>query len=201
MIPDLVNVVLFISFTDFNKLTDNELKAICLKYKIIDPQKINLCQRSKLLEVIKKWLEYKLKNYGQRRNSINGNLQKNQLNYSNNSSPPKPEYDNRQRRLSQPITSNEIKNASAVKATCILDNGRSLNVSQLSSLIKESSFVIANDTGPAHMAAHLNVRGITLFGKHTTAYKVSIERENFKAVQVEDLNKLSPEKIFEKINI
>ena len=96
---------------------------------------------------------------------------------------------------------NEIKNASAVKATCILDNGRSLNVSQLSSLIKESSFVIANDTGPAHMAAHLNVRGITLFGKHTTAYKVSIERENFKAVQVEDLNKLSPEKIFEKINI
>ena len=91
---------------DFNKLTDNELKGICLKYKIIDPQKINLCQRSKLLEIIKKWLEYKLKNYGQRRNSINGNLQKNQLNYSNNSGPPKPEYDNRQRRLSQPITLN-----------------------------------------------------------------------------------------------
>ena len=52
--------------------------------------------------------------------------------------------------------------------------------------IKDSSFVIANDTGPAHMAAHLGVKGLTLFGSHTTAYKVSIERENFKAIQVND---------------
>jgi ADP-heptose:LPS heptosyltransferase len=66
-------------------------------------------------------------------------------------------------------------------------------------LIKESSFVIANDTGPAHMTAHLGVKGLTLFGKHTTAFKVSIERENFKAIQVDDLNKLSPGKVFEKI--
>ena len=74
-----------------------------------------------------------------------------------------------------------------------------MNISQLSSLIKKSSFVIANDTGPAHMAAHLNVKGLTLFGSHTTAKKVSIERVNFKAIQVSDLNKLSAEKVFEKI--
>ena len=49
------------------------------------------------------------------------------------------------------------------------------------------------------MAAHLNAKGLTLFGKHTTAFKVSIERENFKAIQVSDLNKLSAEKVFEKI--
>ena len=79
-----------------------------------------------------------------------------------------------------------------------MDDERILNIPQLSSLIKGSSFVIANDTGPAHMAAHLNAKGITLFGKHTTAFKVSIERENFKAIQVDDLNKLSPEKVFEK---
>ena len=41
-------------------------------------------------------------------------------------------------------------------------------------------------------------RSLTLFGSHTTAYKVSIERENFKAIQVADLNKLTPEKVFEK---
>ena len=69
------------------------------------------------------------------------------------------------------------------------------------SKIKESSFVIANDTGPAHMTAHLGVKGLTLFGKHTTAFKVSIERENFKAIQVDDLNKLSPGKVLEKILI
>ena len=49
------------------------------------------------------------------------------------------------------------------------------------------------------MAAHLNVKGLTLFGKHTTAFKVSIERENFKAIQVEDLNNLSAEKVFERL--
>ena len=51
------------------------------------------------------------------------------------------------------------------------------------------------------MAAHLNVKGLTLFGSHTTAKKVSIERDNFKAIQVSDLNKLSAEKVFEKINL
>ena len=96
---------------------------------------------------------------------------------------------------------NEIKDSNKINALSILDNGKALNISQLASLIKESSFVLANDTGPAHMAAHLGVRGITLFGSHTTAYKVSIERENFKAVQVNDLSKLSPEKVFEKIKL
>ena len=95
----------------------------------------------------------------------------------------------------------EIIEANQINAICILDNGRALDISQLSSLISDSSFVIANDTGPAHMAAHLNAKGITLFGQHTTAAKVSIERDDFKAIQVSDLLKLSAEKVLEKILI
>ena len=93
----------------------------------------------------------------------------------------------------------EIEDAKEINALCILNNGKALNISRLSSLIKDSSFVVANDTGPAHMAAHLNAKGLTLFGSHTTAHKVSIERENFKAIQVNDLTKLSPQKVFERI--
>ena len=93
----------------------------------------------------------------------------------------------------------EIGEAKNINALSLLDNGRALNISQLTSLIKESLFVVANDTGPAHIAAHVGVKGLTLFGKHTTAYKVSIERENFKAIQVHDLSKLSPEKVFKRI--
>ena len=93
----------------------------------------------------------------------------------------------------------EIKNSKEINATCVLNNEKALDISELSSLIKESSFVIANDTGPAHMAAHLNAKGLTLFGSHTTARKVSIERENFKAIQVSELNKLSSNKVFEKL--
>ena len=95
----------------------------------------------------------------------------------------------------------EINDAKDINALCILDNGKALDISQLSSLIKDSSFVIANDTGPAHMTAHLGTKGLTLFGSHTTAYKVSIERENFKAIQVNDLAKLSTDKVLEKINL
>ena len=95
--------------------------------------------------------------------------------------------------------SSEIGDAKDINALALLDNGRALDISQLTSLIKGSSFVIANDTGPAHIAAHVGSSGLTLFGKHTTAYKVSIERENFKAIEVTDLNNLSAEKVFERL--
>ena len=92
---------------------------------------------------------------------------------------------------------NEIDKTKEINAISILKENKSLDISELATLIKDSSFVVANDTGPAHMAAHLGAKGLALFGSHTTAYKVSIERENFKAIQVTDLNKLSPEKVFE----
>jgi len=96
---------------------------------------------------------------------------------------------------------NELNDAKEFDAICVLNDEKALDITQLSSLITNSSFIIANDTGPAHMAAHLNVKGITLFGSHTTAHKVSIEREKFKPIQVEDLKKLSAEKVFEKIKL
>ena len=93
----------------------------------------------------------------------------------------------------------EIDDAKDIYALALLDNGRALDISQLTTLIKESSFVVANDTGPAHITAHVGAKGLTLFGQHTTAYKVSIERENFKAIEVTDLNNLSAEKVFERL--
>jgi ADP-heptose:LPS heptosyltransferase len=94
----------------------------------------------------------------------------------------------------------EINDAKDINALALLDNGKALDIYQLTSLIKDSSFVVANDTGPAHIAAHVGAKGLTLFGKHTTAYKVSIERENFKAIEVSDLNNLSAEKVFERLS-
>ena len=93
----------------------------------------------------------------------------------------------------------ELDDAKEINGEILLDNGRALDIFQLTSIIKESSFIIANDTGPAHIAAHVGAKGLTLFGKHTTAYKVSIERENFKVIEVTDLKNLSAEKVFEKL--
>ena len=94
----------------------------------------------------------------------------------------------------------EIRDAKNINALCVLDNGKALNISQLSGLIKDSLFVVANDTGPAHITAHLGSKGIALFGSHTTPFKVSIERENFKSIQSPELSKLSPEKVFERLS-
>ena len=95
---------------------------------------------------------------------------------------------------------NEIRDASNINAISILDNDKALDISQLASLIKDSSFVVSNDTGPAHIAAHLGAKGLALYGAHTTAFKVSIERENFKAIQAPELSKLSAEKVFERLS-
>ena len=72
---------------------------------------------------------------------------------------------------------NEIKDAKNINALCILDNGKALNISQLSGLIKDSSFVVANDTGPAHITAHLGSKGIALFGSHTQLLLKSVLKE------------------------
>ena len=111
----------------------------------------------------------------------------------------KNKYGNKYKIVTAPGPS-EINEAKNINASALLDNGKALNISQLTSLIKDSTFVVANDTGPAHITAHTGTKGLTLFGKHTTAYKVSIERENFKVIEVTDLNNLSAEKVFERLS-
>ena len=70
---------------------------------------------------------------------------------------------------------------------------------ELAGLITKASYVIANDTGPAHMAAHLGQKGTVFFGHHTTPQKVSIETDKFKAITTDDLNSLSAEKVYSEI--
>jgi len=93
----------------------------------------------------------------------------------------------------------EIDQCKSLGLDVVLDNGKSTNLMQLSKVIKDSVYVISNDTGPAHIAAHLGCKGLAIFGHHTSPKKVSIETEKFKAIQFEDLNHLKPETIFEKV--
>ena len=94
---------------------------------------------------------------------------------------------------------NEIKESKSLNALTVLDNGKALSLNQLISLIKDASFVIANDTGPAHICAHMNKPGLVLFGSHTSAYKVSIESEKFKSISVKDLKLLKTVTVMEEI--
>ena len=90
----------------------------------------------------------------------------------------------------------EIEEAKSLDIKIAVNNNLPLNFFELASLIKKSHLVIANDTGPAHMAAHLGARGFALFGPHTTPEKVSIEREKFIALQTMDLKSLFADRVY-----
>ena len=90
----------------------------------------------------------------------------------------------------------EIEEAKSFNIRVALSNNLALDFFELASLIKKSHLVIANDTGPAHMAAHLGAKGFALFGPHTTPEKVSIEREKFIALQTTDLKSIFADRVY-----
>ena len=93
----------------------------------------------------------------------------------------------------------EIEEATRLKAKVVLENNKSVSIKTLVSLIDRAKFIVTNDTGPAHIASHLDKKGIALFGSHTTAKKVSIENFNFKALSVKDLKDLDVETVLSEI--
>jgi ADP-heptose:LPS heptosyltransferase len=94
---------------------------------------------------------------------------------------------------------NEIKEAISYDAKVVLDENKSVNIKILISLINKAKLIVANDTGPAHIASHLDKKGLVLFGSHTTAKKVSIESYNFKPLSVKNLKDLNVETVLSKI--
>ena len=93
----------------------------------------------------------------------------------------------------------KIEEANKLNGKVVLDDNKSINIKTLVSLINRAKFVIANDTGPAHIASHLDRKGLVLFGNHTTANKVSIENRNFKALSVQNLKDLTVETVLNEI--
>ena len=96
---------------------------------------------------------------------------------------------------------NEIEKAKNLNANIILNNGKALDIIELISLIKEASYVVSNDTGPAHISSHLNKKGLVLFGSHVSPNKVSIGENNMKALEVKNLKDLKVETVINKMKI
>ncbi len=93
----------------------------------------------------------------------------------------------------------EIEEAKGLNANIVMNNEQPINIKMLISLIDGSKFVISNDTGPAHIASHLKKKGLVLFGRHTSAKKVSIESSIFKALSVKNLADLDVDTVMREI--
>ena len=94
---------------------------------------------------------------------------------------------------------NEFNEATNLNAKIVMDSEKAINIKMLVSLINDAKFIIANDTGPAHIASHLKKKGLVLFGSHTSAKKVSIETSDFKSISVQNLNDLNVDTVMNEI--
>lgn len=94
----------------------------------------------------------------------------------------------------------EILEANTLPAINILDNEKPTTFTQLISIINNASFVITNDTGPAHIAAHAQCPGIVIMGCKCSAQKIGLLTERFRAIEFDgELDKLSPNEVYTQI--
>jgi ADP-heptose:LPS heptosyltransferase len=72
---------------------------------------------------------------------------------------------------------------------------------ELAGVMKRAAFIVGNDTGPSHLASHLNMPGLALFGPHTTAERTGIEREKFTAIEVAQLSNLPVARVLDEVHL
>ena len=94
----------------------------------------------------------------------------------------------------------EYEKARNYDVKILMNNKDHTNFFQLSKILAGSKYVISNDTGPAHLAAHLGCKGLAIFGSHTSPEKVSIQTDNFHSISSKNLYELTPETVIEKID-
>ena len=76
---------------------------------------------------------------------------------------------------------------------------KNLDWFQLTGVIKNSCFIVGNDSGPSHIASCLNKKGFALFGPSTSAKRSELKRGNFEILEVKDLKLLSADEVLKKI--
>lgn len=69
----------------------------------------------------------------------------------------------------------------------------------LAGIVKKSGFVIGNDTGPTHIAAHVGARGLALYSGHTRPEATGIQHSQFHTMESEDLADLDIDSVWNKV--
>ena len=94
----------------------------------------------------------------------------------------------------------EILTAKKYKVKLCLHKGKATNFFQLAKILVGAKYVISNNTGPAHLAAHLGCKGLALIGKPFKSENLGIETDNFSAIFSENLGDIQVNDVIEKID-
>ena len=90
---------------------------------------------------------------------------------------------------------NEVEEAKKYKVNIILNNSKPINIIELISLIKNSSYVISNDTGPGHIAALSKVNTLWLALDNSVTKANLSYRENSHMLLKEKMEDLSVKEV------
>ena len=93
----------------------------------------------------------------------------------------------------------ELATADAMPGKVLKGPRGYLNWFELAGVLQGAAFAVGNDTGPSHLASHLGVPGLALFGPHTTAERTGIKRPNFGVIEVGDLSELPVDRVMSAI--
>jgi ADP-heptose:LPS heptosyltransferase len=97
--------------------------------------------------------------------------------------------------------SDELNLAAKIPSIMLRGPHGFINWFELAGVMKQAAFIIGNDTGPSHLAAHLGVPGIAIFGPHTPANSTSIEREKFTVIETMHLPALSVKQVLYAVRL
>lgn len=71
---------------------------------------------------------------------------------------------------------------------------------ELATILNNAHFVIGNDTGPSHIASCLGRPGLALFGPTTSVQRSELQRGEFCALQVNNLNELGVHEVLQYVS-
>jgi len=94
----------------------------------------------------------------------------------------------------------EMELSRLIGGTMLLnDDGSFLDMFKLAGILRKASFVVGNDTGPTHIAVHLQVPGLALFSRHIPAAFSGIQHGRFNWIEKPDLHDLSVSEVMQHL--
>jgi len=81
----------------------------------------------------------------------------------------------------------------------VLTGNNFLDWFDFAGILNGAEFVVGNDTGPSHIAAHLDRPGLALFSSHTSAEATGILTRRMMEIEVDDLSVLTVDTVWQKL--
>ena len=80
------------------------------------------------------------------------------------------------------------------------DDGSFLDIFKLAGVLKKASFIIGNDTGPTHIAVHMQRPGLALFSNHVPPTFTGIQYGRFDWIEQPNLKDLPVSEVWRKLD-